>query len=65
MSENGGEQERTLNALLDRIDTIDAEMHRLLVERGSVIGSLIDLVYEDAGSSETGVFAHIVYVPRE
>ncbi len=39
---NAGESDaRTLGELRDRIDAIDAAMHRLLIERGTVIASLI------------------------
>jgi len=41
---NAGENDaRALQALRDRIDAIDAAMHRLLIERGTVIASLIDI----------------------
>jgi chorismate mutase/prephenate dehydratase len=41
MSETGESDARRLSDLRDRIDAIDAEMHRLLVARGAVIDSLI------------------------
>ena len=41
MPEIGDGDARTLKALRDRIDAIDAAMHRLLIERGTVIESLI------------------------
>ncbi|HVY21707.1 MAG TPA: chorismate mutase [Bauldia sp.] len=41
MSDTGEGDPRALARLRERIDTIDAEMHRLLVERGAVIDSLI------------------------
>lgn len=41
MPEAGESDARRLSDLRDKIDAIDAEMHRLLVERGAVIDSLI------------------------
>lgn len=41
MSATGKDEVRTLDDLRDRIDAIDAEMHRLLIERGGVIDALI------------------------
>jgi chorismate mutase-like protein len=41
MPDSGENDARTLAALRDRIDDIDARMHRLLVERGTVIEELI------------------------
>jgi chorismate mutase len=41
MSETGEGDARTLAELRARIDAIDAEMHRLLIERGTAIDSLI------------------------
>jgi chorismate mutase / prephenate dehydratase len=41
MSGTGENDARALAELRDRIDTIDAEMHRLLVQRGTVIDALI------------------------
>ena len=41
MPEIGDTDGRTLDGLRDRIDAIDAAMHRLLIERGTVIESLI------------------------
>jgi chorismate mutase len=41
MSDTGEGDSRALAKLRERIDAIDAEMHRLLIERGSVIDSLI------------------------
>ena len=41
MSETGDSDARTLDELRDRIDAIDAAMHRLLIERGTAIESLI------------------------
>jgi chorismate mutase / prephenate dehydratase len=41
MSESGENDARTLAALRERIDDIDAEVHRLLMERASVIEALI------------------------
>jgi chorismate mutase len=41
MSNAGESDARTLKELRDRIDAIDAAMHRLLIERGTVIASLI------------------------
>ena len=41
MSETGESDARTLAELRGRIDAIDAEVHRLLIERGAVIDSLI------------------------
>jgi chorismate mutase len=41
MPDSGENDARTLAALRDRIDDIDARMHRLLMERGSVIEELI------------------------
>jgi chorismate mutase/prephenate dehydratase len=41
MSESGEGDARTLAELRDRIDAIDAEMHRLLIARGAVIDTLI------------------------
>ena len=41
MSETGETTLRTLGELRGRIDEIDAEMHRLLMDRGSVIDALI------------------------
>jgi chorismate mutase len=41
MSDTGEGDPRALAKLRERIDTIDAEMHRLLIERGAVIDSLI------------------------
>ena len=41
MSETGENDARTLADLRTRIDAIDAEMHRLLSERGTVIDALI------------------------
>lgn len=42
MAEDTGEADsRALSALRARIDEIDAEMHRLLIERGTVIDALI------------------------
>jgi chorismate mutase len=41
MSDTGEGDPRALAKLRKRIDAIDAEMHRLLVERGTVIDSLI------------------------
>jgi chorismate mutase len=41
MPENGENDARTLKALRDRIDDIDARMHGLLIERGTVIEALI------------------------
>jgi len=41
MSDTGESETRTLSELRKKIDTIDAEMHRLLIERGTAIDSLI------------------------
>jgi chorismate mutase len=41
MSDTGESDPRALAKLREKIDTIDAEMHRLLIERGSVIDTLI------------------------
>ena len=41
MSDTGEADQRALGALRDKIDAIDAEMQRLLIERGTVIDSLI------------------------
>lgn len=41
MSGTGEGDQRALSELRARIDAIDAEMHRLLIERGTVIDSLI------------------------
>ncbi len=41
MSDTGEGDPRAQAKLRERIDTIDAEMHRLLIERGAVIDSLI------------------------
>lgn len=41
MSDTGENDARKLSELRDKIDAIDAEMHRLLIERGSVIDALI------------------------
>jgi chorismate mutase len=41
MPETGENNPRTLASLRDKIDAIDAEMHRLLIERGTVIDALI------------------------
>ena len=41
MSDTGESDARTLAELRDKIDAIDAEMHRLLIARGEVIDSLI------------------------
>jgi chorismate mutase len=41
MADTGEGDPRALRELRNRIDAIDAEMHRLLIERGSVIDSLI------------------------
>jgi chorismate mutase len=41
MSETGEGDAQALARLRDRIDAVDAEMHRLLIERGTVIDSLI------------------------
>jgi chorismate mutase len=41
MSDTGESDVRALVELRDRIDTIDQEMHRLLIERGAVIDALI------------------------
>src|SRR5262245_38410959 len=41
MPDSGENDARTLKALRDRIDDIDDRMHRLLIERGTVIESLI------------------------
>ena len=41
MSDTGESDVRALAELRDRIDTIDQEMHRLLIERGAVIDALI------------------------
>ncbi|MEO8666954.1 MAG: chorismate mutase [Bauldia sp.] len=41
MSDTGEGDARRLSELREKIDAIDAEMHRLLIERGSVIDSLI------------------------
>jgi len=41
MSGTGEQNARALAELRERIDTIDAEMHRLLIERGQVIDELI------------------------
>jgi len=41
MSNAAESDARTLEELRDRIDAIDAAMHRLLIERGTVIASLI------------------------
>jgi chorismate mutase len=41
MADTGEGDARQLRELRNRIDAIDAEMHRLLIERGSVIDSLI------------------------
>jgi chorismate mutase len=41
MPESGEDQARMLKALRDRIDDIDCAMHRLLIERGTVIEELI------------------------
>jgi chorismate mutase len=43
MSQNGESDAAKLKALRDRIDAIDAEMHRLLIARGSVIDALIGI----------------------
>jgi chorismate mutase/prephenate dehydratase len=50
MSESGENDERTLQALRDRIDDIDSQMHHLLMERGLAIESLI----RTKGSSRPG-----------
>ena len=42
MAEAGDSATETLSDLRKRIDAIDAEMHRLLIERGSVIDALIE-----------------------
>jgi len=42
MTDDGADKARALTELRDRIDTIDAEMHRLLMERGTVIDALIE-----------------------
>lgn len=41
MTGKGADDPRRLTELRDMIDTIDAEMHRLLVERGTIIDALI------------------------
>jgi chorismate mutase/prephenate dehydratase len=41
MADTGEGDPRALKELRNRIDAIDAEMHRLLIERGTVIDSLI------------------------
>jgi chorismate mutase len=41
MSETGVRRALALASLRDKIDAIDAEMHRLLIERGTVIDALI------------------------
>lgn len=41
MADTGEGDPRALRELRNRIDAIDAEMHRLLIERGTVIDSLI------------------------
>jgi len=41
MADTGEGDPRALRELRNRIDAIDAEMHRLLIERGSVVESLI------------------------
>jgi chorismate mutase len=41
MPETGENNPRALTSLRDKIDAIDAEMHRLLIERGTVIDALI------------------------
>jgi chorismate mutase len=41
MSGTGENDARALTALRDRIDAIDAEVHRLLIQRGTVIDALI------------------------
>jgi chorismate mutase len=41
MTDRGAGDSRKLAELRDTIDTIDAEMHRLLVERGTIIDALI------------------------
>jgi chorismate mutase len=41
MADTGEGDPRALRELRNRIDAIDAEMHRLLIERGSVVDSLI------------------------
>jgi chorismate mutase len=41
MSENGEGDQQALARLRERIDAVDAEMHRLLIERASVIDELI------------------------
>lgn len=43
MSDSGEDDAAKLRALRDRIDAIDAEMHRLLIARGSVIDALIGI----------------------
>jgi chorismate mutase/prephenate dehydratase len=50
MSDSGEDNAKTLKALRDRIDEIDAAMHRLLMERGTVIEALI----RTKGSSRPG-----------
>ena len=42
MSETSEDKARTLAALRGRIDAIDTQMHRLLMERGAVIEALIE-----------------------
>ena len=42
MSDANDPKTRTLAALRGRIDAIDEQMHRLLIERGAVIGALIE-----------------------
>jgi chorismate mutase len=41
MPETGENNPRALTSLRDKIDAIDAEMHRLMIERGTVIDALI------------------------
>lgn len=50
MTDDGADKTQALTELRDRIDTIDAEMHRLLMERGTVIDALI----EAKGTSQGG-----------
>jgi len=52
MPDTGEADQRALAALRDKIDALDAEMQRLLIERGTVIDSLIRIKGTSGGTAE-------------